>query len=218
MGTAERRERERGALRERIVEATREILSEEGLGALSIRAIAERIEYAPATIYTHFRDKDDLVRAVVAGGVGVLGRYLREGLASVREGASGHELQRAVAHAYARFAVENTASFRVMFELPGVPRLDAEPPDQSGLSLAEERPFALGVAVLKRAVAEGDYRMLGSAEEGALIGWSMVHGLVSLYLSGHFGGNVADRAQLERLLDAALDTLYEGWRRRGEGA
>ncbi|MEX0893041.1 MAG: helix-turn-helix domain-containing protein, partial [Gemmatimonadota bacterium] len=58
MGIAERREREREQVRTLIVEAARDILSAEGLEALSMRAIAERIEYSPATIYLYFKDKD----------------------------------------------------------------------------------------------------------------------------------------------------------------
>jgi AcrR family transcriptional regulator len=68
MGIAERREREKEALRTLIIEAARDILSEQGLDALSMRAIAERIEYSPATIYLYFRDKDELIREVVCAG------------------------------------------------------------------------------------------------------------------------------------------------------
>ena len=47
MGIAER-EKAKEALRTKIVEAARDIVSEEGLDALSMRALAERIEYSPA--------------------------------------------------------------------------------------------------------------------------------------------------------------------------
>ena len=56
------REKAKEALRTRIVEAARDIVSEEGLDALSMRALAERIAYSPATIYLYFRDKEELLR------------------------------------------------------------------------------------------------------------------------------------------------------------
>src|SRR5690606_39937486 len=55
MRSAQSREVAKEALRTKIVEAARDIVSEEGLDALSMRALAERIEYSPATIYLHFQ-------------------------------------------------------------------------------------------------------------------------------------------------------------------
>ena len=54
------------------VEAARDIVSERGLDALSMRSIAERIEYSPATLYLYFRDKDELVHEVVRAGFALL--------------------------------------------------------------------------------------------------------------------------------------------------
>ena len=68
MAIAGSREKAKEALRTRIVEAARDIVSEEGLDALSMRALAERIEYSPATIYLYFRDKEELLRDVVEQG------------------------------------------------------------------------------------------------------------------------------------------------------
>lgn len=202
-------------LRARIVDAACQVLAEEGIDALSIRAIAERVEYSPATIYLYFRGKDDLVRAVLERMVGVLSRYFREALSALPSSADGRAMHRALARAYVLFAIENTSFFRLMFELPGVPRLMAEwAPEPEGVALSEERPFAVAVAVLKRAEAEGHYAIPGGAKEGALVAWSLVQGLVTLYLSGHFGDSVPDRDALMTMLERSLDSLYEGWRPR----
>src|SRR5690349_13484924 len=107
MGIAERREREKEALRTRIVEAARDIVSEEGLDALSMRAIAERIEYSPATIYLYFRDKDALLREVVEEGFHRLGEYMREELEVVRGADNPAEEYLAMGRGYVRFAIEN---------------------------------------------------------------------------------------------------------------
>ncbi len=62
MGTKERREREREELRTRILDAARELFAEEGYEAVTMRRIADRIEYSPTAIYFHFRDKEALMR------------------------------------------------------------------------------------------------------------------------------------------------------------
>ncbi|HTR04723.1 MAG TPA: helix-turn-helix domain-containing protein, partial [Thermoanaerobaculia bacterium] len=51
MGTAERRERERHELRGRILDAARELFAEQGYEAVTMRNIADRIEYSPTALY-----------------------------------------------------------------------------------------------------------------------------------------------------------------------
>src|ERR1700751_6037572 len=58
LGTTERRERERQELRSRILDAARELFAEQGYDAVTMRGIAERIEYSPTAIYFHFKDKE----------------------------------------------------------------------------------------------------------------------------------------------------------------
>src|SRR5680860_149798 len=120
MGIVERREREKEALRTRIVEAARDIVSEAGLEALSMRALAERIEYSPATLYLYFRDKDELIREVVFEGFRRMGECMCAEGEGLGKDADAGQQHRASGRGYARFALENTAYFRVMFELPTV--------------------------------------------------------------------------------------------------
>src|SRR5215470_5502817 len=62
MGTQERRERERQELRTKILDAARELFAAEGYDAVTMRKIAERIEYSATAIYQHFEDKDALLQ------------------------------------------------------------------------------------------------------------------------------------------------------------
>ncbi len=56
-----RRQRERAELRSKILNATQEIAQQDGLGAVTIRNVAARIEYSPPTIYEFFESKEDLL-------------------------------------------------------------------------------------------------------------------------------------------------------------
>lgn len=209
MGIAERREREKEALRTRIVEAARDIVSEEGLDALSMRAIAERIEYSPATLYLYFRDKDALLREVVEEGFHRMGEYMREALGEVGEAANAAEQYLALGRGYVRFAIENTAYFRVMFELPTVAQMDFEQ-CAADVPSSGEMPRDFAAATVQRAIDEGDFE-LPSAARGSLVGWGLVHGLTSLYLSGHLRDEVSSHGDFLDLVEEAMAMLQRGW-------
>lgn len=60
MGIKERKKREKMNLKQIIIETAQEILVQEGFENISIRKIAEKIEYSPTTIYLYFKDKREL--------------------------------------------------------------------------------------------------------------------------------------------------------------
>ena len=61
MGVKERRQRERTEIRERILDAALEVFATEGVEGVTMRALADAIEYTPPVIYAHFRDKDAII-------------------------------------------------------------------------------------------------------------------------------------------------------------
>jgi AcrR family transcriptional regulator len=208
VGRTERREREREVLRASIVEAARDLLSDDGLAGLSMRAIAQRIEYSPATIYLYFKDKDELIREVVHAGLERLLQSNREELARLPETADAAEQYAALGRAYARFALENTAYFRVMFELPGAAHFDeeCEPP-----CVETDVGFDGVVRVIERAKAQGLMDVADPART-AVIGWGLLHGLTSLYLSGHLRKLVGSNDAFMALVEDAIHSMYSGFR------
>src|SRR5260370_30165301 len=62
MGVKERREREKSETRDKILDAARELFVSEGYEGVSMRRVAEKIEYSPTAIYVHFADKNELFR------------------------------------------------------------------------------------------------------------------------------------------------------------
>ncbi|MCI0432274.1 MAG: TetR/AcrR family transcriptional regulator [Gemmatimonadetes bacterium] len=207
MGIAERREREREQLRERILEAARDLLSEQGLAGLSMRAIADRIEYSPATIYLYFKDKEDLVHEVVHAGFRRLHEYTGSEVSKLGETAGAAEQYSAMGRAYARFALENTAYFRVMFELPGAAQFDRD--ECAARDASQPDGFEVVVDLIERATAEGSMRV-ADARRAALIDWGLIHGLTSLYLSGHLVEEVRSNEEFMRLVDEAMRSMHEG--------
>src|SRR5215471_903047 len=72
MGIKERHERDRESVRRAILDAARDLFVAEGYQNVSIRKIAERIEYSPAAIYSYFRSKDDIFFALAEEGFRIL--------------------------------------------------------------------------------------------------------------------------------------------------
>ncbi|HUF11839.1 MAG TPA: TetR/AcrR family transcriptional regulator [Longimicrobiales bacterium] len=212
MGTIERREREKEHLREKIVEAARDILSERGLEGFSMREIARRIEYSPATIYLYFQSKEDLVRAVVREGMRRLSDVIRIEMEAAGEHVSSAERYRASGRGYVRFALENTAYFHVIFDLPGEAQMEGDCSALMEGEALDQAAFERVVGVLGQACREGTYRKDLDVEQAAVIGWATLHGLVSLFLSGHLQDFAPTREQFEVLVERSLDMIGLAWR------
>src|SRR3954447_3012419 len=118
MGIKERRDRERQELRQAILTASREIASREGWQSVSMRKVAERIEYSPPTIYEHFTSKDALLLELMREGFRLLMERVQAGN---RNAAKPEARIRAVALAYWEFAWDYPELYQVMHGLGGVP-------------------------------------------------------------------------------------------------
>lgn len=69
MGTKERRMAERDQIRRKIFDAASDIIIGEGFEKLSIRKIADRIEYSQGVIYNYFKDKNEIVERIVSENI-----------------------------------------------------------------------------------------------------------------------------------------------------
>ena len=58
MGIAERKEKQKLDIRNAILEASRKLIVEEGFEKVTMRKIADLIEYSPTTVYLYFKDKN----------------------------------------------------------------------------------------------------------------------------------------------------------------
>src|SRR5262245_51028065 len=101
MGTKERRERERQELRQGILAAARDLAGCEGWQAVTIRRVAERVEYSPPMIYEHFASKEAILHELVREGYRLLLIEMQSAAAAERDPA---ERVLALARAYWEFA------------------------------------------------------------------------------------------------------------------
>jgi AcrR family transcriptional regulator len=116
MGIVERRERLRIQVRSDIVKTAKDIAREDGWTAVSIRKIADVIEYSPPILYEYFESKDKLLEAIRLEGFD----YLQTEFVKIKGHFSNPQKQLVeVAQTIWHFAVENPEVFQVMFNLEG---------------------------------------------------------------------------------------------------
>lgn len=143
MGISERKERERADREQRIIVAARMLAERDGWASVTVRRLAQEIEYSQPVLYAHFENRDAIVGAVALEGFAELGPALR---ASVARDATPAEAIEAVATAYLEFAFERPALYEAMFVLPsGLRFAKSDTPqvlrDGFGAMMAVVEPF-----------------------------------------------------------------------------
>jgi AcrR family transcriptional regulator len=126
MGIKERQERDRQAVRRAILDAARELFVSEGFQHVSIRKIAERIEYSPAAIYSYFPSKDDIFFALAEEGFRLLGDPGRPAAQQELSKLPPLERVRMVFWRLYEFSREQPQYFALMFMERSVPRISRE--------------------------------------------------------------------------------------------
>lgn len=173
MGSTERRERERTEIRTKILNAAREMFAESGVEAVTMRAIAERIEYTPTAIYHHFKDKHALLTELCA----VDFEALVQKFDSIGRIDDPIERLRALGRAYVEFALEHPSQYRFMFMTPKLPL-------EGSANGPAEKAYGYLRDSIAEAVRAGRYRPeLDDPELLAQIAWAAVHGVVSLHIT-----------------------------------
>jgi AcrR family transcriptional regulator len=124
MGIKERQERDKEAVRRAILDAARDLFVREGYQNVSIRKIAERIEYSPAAIYGYFPSKDDIFFALAEEGF----RLLHGDRASYTalESLPPLERIRTIFSRLYEYSREHPQYFALMFVDRSVPRISRE--------------------------------------------------------------------------------------------
>ena len=186
------RERRHERTRQAILEAARKIIATEGPQALSMRALAERIDYSAAGLYEYFDNKEEIVGAVCQQGHGLLTKYMQRADPELPP----DELLLELGLAYIDFAVRNPDFFLLMFTASGV-----GPGQDAGLDdlYREGSSFPLLLRAIERGIEEGIFQPKPGygALEMAITAWAMVHGIAMLRV-GHLKHAPGDFAELER--------------------
>lgn len=120
MGHLERRQRDKEETKQKLLQAAREIAIQEGWHSVTIRKIADKVEYTPPIVYEYFENKDDLFRELIYTGFEILQKEFE---AASQEETDPKKLLLRLALINWKFVHENPDLFQLMFNLerPKVP-------------------------------------------------------------------------------------------------
>jgi AcrR family transcriptional regulator len=177
------RERRHEKTRQAILDAARKIIATEGTEALSMRAIAQRIDYSPAGLYEYFDSKEEIIGAVCQQGHRRLTEYMQRADPDLPP----PDLLLQLGLAYVDFAVRNPDFFLLMFTNPNTGVAPDSTPGQAAADMQQEgSSFQLLLRAIQRGVDEGVFKAKSGygVFEMAFTAWAMVHGIAMLRI-GH---------------------------------
>lgn len=198
MGVKERRAREKELLRRQILSAARELFVNEGYENVSMRKIADRIEYSPTTIYLYFKDKADLLDSVCQETLLSLLNTLEQ---LKKDKSDPVETLKKSGRTYVEFGLKYPQDYKLTFVI--------RPQFQKGLGLQEgsigEKVFDYLRAVVSECIQQKMFRQVDVETTGQVM-WSAVHGITLLLI------DFPDFPWTERdiLIDTVIDTTIKG--------
>jgi len=200
MGTKQRREREKEALRQDILDAARDLFVKEGYENVSMRRVAEKIEYSPTTIYLYFEDKASLLYAICEETFAKLAKRME---AIARDSEEPIESLRQVCRAYVDFGLKYPNHYKLTF---------INHPQHPGDKKRHLREESMGMkaygnlrAGVEACIKAKKFRETNVEAVTQMI-WAGGHGVTSLLIS------MPDFPWVKKneLIDLMIDTLLEG--------
>ncbi len=202
MGVAERKTREKEELKQQILDAARELFVRDGYESVSMRKIADKIEYSPAAIYTYFKDKDEILDCICEETFVHLHVHK---LAAVHEmkGDALEALKKGM-ETYIRFGLDHPEHYIVTFILKA-PLYEKQGRRETRKAIAGQQCFNDLRNALRRCIEEGKIKN-ADLEETSQALWAGIHGLTSLLITRP-GFPFVER---ERLIKRTIEILIRG--------
>jgi AcrR family transcriptional regulator len=170
MGIAERKLRQKEEVRTSILNAAWQLVQQDGWQALSIRKIAEAIEYSVPVIYDHFENKEAIMLEFTRRGFRLLNEELTQAMNRYTDPAGQIE---SIAYAYWKFAFASKEYYQLMYGL-GMPTCETVK------QIAELSTFSEIILTPIRALIQQSKNPATDPYLKLHSFWSMLHGLISI--------------------------------------
>lgn len=154
-----------------ILQAARQIVAKEGVAALSMRAIADRIDYSPSGLYEYYGSKEEIVSELSNEGFERLGADLHR----IDPAMTPSQRLTEAGLVYLRFAAAYPELYDLMFgQLTG-----AQPPDED---FAAHPVFGILLGIISDGAEKGEFdiKSQGQVQAIAFGCWAQVHGMATL--------------------------------------
>jgi len=200
MGIAERKEKQKQDIRKAILDASMKLFTEQGYENVSIRKIADLIEYSPTTVYLYFKDKNEILFNLHELGFQKMAEYNVD-LWTIKNPLV--RLHKMGDH-YIRFGLENPEFYDLMFILKA---------PMEALERMENCDWKSGDQALGRLketlqeCMDKDLIQKGDIDAMAMASWGMVHGLVSLAIRKRYEKLIQAPENIVPMMNKALTWL-----------
>lgn len=184
-----------------ILAAARELLDKEGLAAVAMRPVAERVGITPMAIYRHYEDRASLLNAVADEGFHELATRLR---AILLKGNTVHRLMQVV-DAF----VDTALQFPHLYDLMFLVRREGARVYPMDFNAGRSPTFNPTVKILEEAMRAGELRPDDPVEIAFELS-ALLHGLIVLYLGGRVAQSEREfRSLYQRSFRRYLDGLRQ---------
>ena len=205
MGVKERREREKSETRDKILDAARELFVTEGYEGVSMRRVAEKIEYSPTAIYVYFADKQELFHELCQQDYARLAEVFQSSEMST----DPIERLRQTGRTYTEFGVRYSNHYKFMFMTTHPPH-EPDEEDREVMGNPEVDAYAFLKWAVQQAIDAGRFREeLQDAELISQTLWASVHGVISLNIA-KCSDPWVDWRPLEQRAEMMLDVTLRG--------
>src|SRR5208337_578995 len=177
MGLLERKARQKRFLRQEILDAASDLFVKEGYEQVSMRRIAEKIEYSPTTIYLYFKDKAELLDQICQETFARLVQHLNRILE--QPGDPLERLKRGLV-AYIEFGLENPQHYRVVFMTlhpEGYVKIKHVQPDSPGMQAFDSLRRCVFDCISAGKLRTSDAELISQAL------WCGIHGVTALLIT-----------------------------------
>lgn len=181
MSVADRKAREKEALKMLILKGAKKLFLEKGIEQTTIRNIADEIEYSVGTVYVYFKDKNAILHDLHSIGFQELGGYFQE-LSSVED---PMERLRKMGFMYIKFALENQEMYDLMFNI----KAPMEFLENSNNDDWDEGAATFGHVkkTIEECIVKGHF-VGHNVEPLSFMVWSLVHGMCCLQIRQRITG------------------------------
>jgi AcrR family transcriptional regulator len=204
-----RRERERLELRTKIFDAARELFASQGYEAVTLRKIAETINYSPTTIYSYFKDKESLISEIVAHDF----KEYTQAFSSCASIEDPWQRLKCAGRIYMSWGIAHPYHYRMMFMSPPAVseanKKTVEPLSDPSIHEA----YAFLQSTVREAIAKGYFHPDFSDEELLVqMLWAGMHGIVTLAIAQGRDARISWKSP-EEISETMMNVFMRGLKR-----
>lgn len=187
------------SLREDILEVSRTLLVEDGFGKMSMRKIAKQAGVSATSIYLHFKNKDELLLALIESSIAKLAVTLEENLSDSDDSIAKLEK---MAQAFVEFALNNPQEYEIIYMV----RPEEMPKFPKEKFLQIRKIYELLAEIISEGSDRGPLRVDDPLMSAYTL-WAQLHGVASVIISKRLD----TRIPTGEFVSQAVDHIIQGF-------